>query len=199
MLARSFRHRVWVDLAGCLAVVLMGSMPLKGSCDGGATNDLGFIRAGPLSPLLYPAKVSVVVPCYNCGDLVINSFESFERGFELLHDYTIGKGMPPVSCEIVVVDDKSTDSSVRTIRTFIQPGGAWSAKACIECVHPPPTYVLLEHESNQGAGATRNHGVEAATGDVIFFGEADDVFYEHHIPGGNPMVHHSMHAPRVHR
>ena len=29
------------------------------------------VRAGPLEPLLYPASVSVVVPCYNCAEFVL--------------------------------------------------------------------------------------------------------------------------------
>ena len=182
-MARPAIPSMWVDLAGLIVALAVGAMPSRGSCDPGAKNDLGFVRTGPLHPMLYPSKVSVIVPCYNCGDFIINAFESFERGFELLHDFTLSKGMPPVSCEVIVVDDKSTDSSVEAVRSFMESAEPPGAKACIECTHPPPQYVLLQHETNMGAGATRNHGVEAAKGDIIFFGEADDVFYEHHIPG----------------
>ena len=49
-----------------------------------------------------------------------------------------------------------------------------------QCVHPPPKYTLLVHSENRGAGVTRNDGVAAASGQIIMFGESDDVFYEHH-------------------
>ena len=70
------------------------------------------VRAGPLEPLLYPASVSVVVPCYNCAEFVLLALESFERAFDLLHDLVLRRGTRPVECEVVIVDDKSSDSSV---------------------------------------------------------------------------------------
>ena len=138
------------------------------------------VRAGPLEPLLYPASVSVVVPCYNCAEFVLLALESFERAFDLLHDLVLRRGTRPVECEVVIVDDKSSDSSVAFIKRFLDPAGVWAGKACSECKHPPPRYTLVEHEENQGAGVSRNDGVGAARGQLILFGEADDVFYEHH-------------------
>jgi hypothetical protein len=85
-----------------------------------------------------------------------------------------------VECEVVVVDDKSADNSTGIISRFLDPSGVWAGKACSECKHPPPKYTLIQHTVNQGAGVTRNDGVAAARGQVILFGEADDVFYEHH-------------------
>jgi hypothetical protein len=85
-----------------------------------------------------------------------------------------------VECEVVVVDDKSSDNSVDLISRFMDAAGVWAGKACAECSHPPPKYTLLQHAVNQGAGVARNDGVAAARGQVILFGEADDVFYEHH-------------------
>jgi len=79
-----------------------------------------------------------------------------------------------------VVDDKSTDNSVAILERFLDPAGVWAGKACTECAHPPPKYKLLVHSENRGAGVTRNDGVAAASGQIILFGESDDVFYEHH-------------------
>eukprot|EP00960_Hanusia_phi_P054739 762760-Hanusia_phi.AAC.8 len=93
----------------------------------------------------------------------------------------IALGLPPVACEVVVVDDFSTDNSVEVMSRFLDANGVWSAKACSECLSPPPRYTLVKHSKNRGAGVTRNDGVSAARGSIILFGEADDVFYEHHV------------------
>ena len=152
--------------------------------------------------------MSIVVPCYNCAEFVLLAFESFERSFDILHDLVLRLGTRcvslappnkvamhsvvvaltptryaygrPIECEVVVVDDKSADNSVALISRFLDPSGVWAGKACAECKHPPPKYTLLQHSVNQGAGVTRNDGVAAAHGQVILFGESDDVFYEHH-------------------
>ena len=47
---------------------------------------------GPLEPLLYPSTVSIVVPCYNCGEFVLLAFESFERSFDVLQDLVLRLG-----------------------------------------------------------------------------------------------------------
>jgi GT2 family glycosyltransferase len=62
---------------------------------------------------------------------------------------------PYPAFEVVVVDDGSTDDSVRTIEQF------------------PVKLVRLERHS--GASAARNRGVAEASGDVIFFIDADCV------------------------
>ena len=55
--------------------------------------------------------------------------------------------------EVIVVDDASTDESLRIVRKF------------------PCT--LVELQAHRGAGAARNRGAERSNGDVLFFIDAD--------------------------
>ncbi len=90
---------------------------------------------------------SIVVPVYNvqkylaeCLDSLLNqSFRDFE---------------------ILVIDDKSTDSSLQIAKTY--------ADAHSECIQ------LLQHPINKGLGGARNTGIEAAAGEYILFVDSDD-------------------------
>lgn len=64
------------------------------------------------------------------------------------------QSLPP--SEVIVVDDGSTDDSAKVIRSF-------------------GDRVKLIEQSNQGPGAARNRGMEAATGDLIQFMDSDDL------------------------
>jgi glycosyltransferase involved in cell wall biosynthesis len=63
--------------------------------------------------------------------------------------------------EIIVVDDASTDDSASVAR-----------EARVTCI---------SLESNVGPGAARNHGISAATGDLIAFLDADDYWNPTHV------------------
>ena len=60
--------------------------------------------------------------------------------------------------EVVFSDDGSTDGTVEFIKKA-QPG------------------VLLIEQPNQGPGAARNRGIEAATGEYIAFLDSDDLWF----------------------
>lgn len=60
--------------------------------------------------------------------------------------------------EIIVIDDASTDNTLKEVKKY-------------------DDIIILQNERNMRQGAARNKGLELATGDYIFFLDADDTFY----------------------
>ena len=95
----------------------------------------------------YGDLISVIIPCYNRE----RSIERAIRGV-LLQSYG--------NLELIVVDDGSTDGSVRLVESI-----------------DDPRLRLLRHESNKGASAARNTGIEAARGELLAFQDSDDNWF----------------------
>ena len=92
-----------------------------------------------------PPIVSIIIPCFNAEKDIKTAIES-----------ALAQTYP--QCEVIVVDDGSTDDSVAIIRSF----GA---------------RVRLEIQSHQGASAARNRGLALSSGEHIQFLDADDVLH----------------------
>jgi glycosyltransferase involved in cell wall biosynthesis len=88
--------------------------------------------------------VSVVIPAYNCADVIGKTIDSVAR-------QTYG------NIEIVVVDDGSSDDTGRVVDGFTGNGK-----------------VICLRQENGGPGSARNTGIRAANGDYIAFLDADD-------------------------
>jgi|GEM_PF-2940171 len=89
-------------------------------------------------------RISIIVPAYNVGQYVGATMES------LLNQRV-------AAYEILVFDDGSADHTLEVLRTYEQY-----------------SQVRLYSQQNKGVGPTRNRGVELATGDYIYFVDADD-------------------------
>jgi len=100
------------------------------------------LRAGPYGCAALPS-VSVIVPTYNCAAFL---------------DESLGSVLPqvPADGEVLVVDDGSTDDTVRVLSQYGERIRA----------------VRIDHG---GLAAARNAGLDAARGDWIAFHDADDV------------------------
>ncbi len=94
-------------------------------------------------------KFSVVIPCHNAAPFIAATLRSVAAQTLRPH-------------EIIVVDDASTDDSVRQI----QASGV------------PVTLLSVAHRN---AAATRNDGIAAATGDWIAFQDSQDLWYPRHL------------------
>jgi len=89
-------------------------------------------------------SVSVVIPTYNSGRFVADAITS-----------VLEQTCPP--CEIIVVDDGSTDSTEKVLRCF-------NGK------------IKYLRQANLGPSAARNAGINAAQGEYICFLDADDLW-----------------------
>lgn len=97
-----------------------------------------------------PAKLSIIVPCYN-----------EERSIQFLLERVVKANLPPaVTREIIVVNDCSTDRSAAVVEDFIH-------------AHPQEEIRLFHHERNSGKGAALHTGIAKATGSFVVIQDAD--------------------------
>ncbi len=93
-------------------------------------------------------ELSVIIPSYNTGDYICDAIES------IINDVP--------DCEILVVDDASTDETIENLQQMN-----------IENL----SIVQLEENTPGGAGIPSNIGIEKAQGKYIAFVDSDDFFY----------------------
>ena len=101
-------------------------------------------------------KFSIIIPVCNGGDgfaQCLRAVESARAGCRGLAEIADGLQASPFGTELIVVDDGSTDDS---------PAAALSAGA-----------MVLSTPGGRGPAAARNLGARAATGDCLFFVDAD--------------------------
>ena len=89
-------------------------------------------------------RVSIIIPCYNAAPWIEETIRS-------------ALAQTHADREIIVIDDGSTDDSLRHARKY------------------ESREVRVVTQRNAGASAARNHGLRLATGDFIQFLDADDL------------------------
>jgi len=94
-------------------------------------------------------KVSVIVPVYNVSKYI-----------ERCVDSMINQTYEDIEC--IFVDDCSSDNSVEIIAQKI---AMYAGLITFEIIH---------HKQNKGSSGARNTGIEASTGDYLFFLDSDD-------------------------
>ena len=97
-------------------------------------------------------KTSVLINCYNYADYVGAAIDSVHQQTQTVD-------------ELIIVDDGSTDDSAQKIE---------------ERISGMP-YARLVRQPNQGQLSAFDRGVSEATGDLIFFLDADDCYLPHHV------------------
>lgn len=90
-----------------------------------------------------PPAISIVTPCYNGA-----------RYLRATIDCVLSQTFPV--CELLVVDDGSTDDSAQIAESY-----------------GPPVRVI--RQMNQGESVARNRGIDEARGDYLLFLDADDL------------------------
>ena len=88
-------------------------------------------------------KLSIVIPCYNEKDTILQIIEKVKAS--------------PLDKEIIIVDDCSTDGTREILRTQV--------------AHQVDR--IIYHERNQGKGAALRSGFAAVQGDIVIVQDAD--------------------------
>ncbi len=100
--------------------------------------------------------VSIIIPVYNVSDYVEECLQSVAA-----QTYT--------DIECIIVDDCGTDDSMQKVEQFVTS------------YQGPIAFKILHHEHNRGLSAARNTGMDAATGEYIYFIDSDDYIYPYSI------------------
>tara|TARA_R110001599_G_scaffold263205_2_gene463806 strand:+ start:621 stop:1529 length:909 start_codon:yes stop_codon:yes gene_type:complete len=91
------------------------------------------------------SSISIVIPVFNGERFITDALNSIE--------------VPPnVDVEVIVINDKSTDSTSEVLQAFGRD------------------IIIIDNETNQGASHSRNRGILASTGQFIAFLDADDIW-----------------------
>ena len=95
-------------------------------------------------------SVSIIIPVYNVGAYVEDCLRSVMR-----QTFT-----GPMEC--ILVDDCGTDDSIAKVESLLSGYAG------------PIVFKILHHAQNRGLSAARNTGMDAATGEYLFFLDSDD-------------------------
>lgn len=90
-------------------------------------------------------KVSVIIPCYNCGKYLCDAVDSVKR--QTFSDW-----------EIIIVDDGSTDAETKDVLSSVSTDKS----------------VRIIYQNNNGPAHARNTGIHQAKGELILPLDADD-------------------------
>lgn len=89
-------------------------------------------------------RISVIIPVYNVGELLCQCVESVIRQND-------------IDCEIIIVDDGSTDNSGTLCDRYAATDN-----------------VTVLHKKNGGLSSARNAGIDVSKGDYLLFLDSDD-------------------------
>ena len=98
--------------------------------------------------------VSIIIPIYNVEKYVAECLNS-----------VISQTYDHSKIECIIVDDCTPDLSMVIVDEII---GKYNGEI---------VFNIIRHEHNQGLSAARNTGIEAATGDYLYFIDSDDYIY----------------------
>lgn len=97
-------------------------------------------------------KVSIIIPCYNYGEFLVETLAS------LIHQ-------SHQNWEAIVVDDGSTDNTESILHPLLKK----------------EKRILFFKQKNKGVSAARNLGLQYVSGDFVQFLDADDLLSPHKI------------------
>ena len=115
-------------------------------------------------------RVSIIIPVYKVEKHIRTCLESV-----LKQDFH--------NLEVIIVDDCSPDSSMDIAREIINS-------------YDRPCKIIV-HNHNRGLSAARNSGIEASTGDAIYFMDSDDELYDYSVISHLVQKLHSTNADIV--
>lgn len=112
-------------------------------------------------PSRIPPSAAVVVPAYNAAATITRTLDSAIAAADACASLGLA-----IEVDIVVVDDCSTDATAAIVERYA------ARDRRVRLIRAP---------ENGGPGAARNLGVARSTGNLLFFLDADDIFYPNHI------------------
>ena len=136
----------------------------------------------------YISSLSIIIPVYNMEGSIGAALESVEASVATfggrLEVSDAWRTQPahtrtPVLCEVIILDDASTDNTMGTIAEFVDP--------TLTPTLPPSVkleYTLFRATVNGGQASGRNAAARRARGEILFFLDADDVFLPQHLIAG---------------
>lgn len=93
-------------------------------------------------------KISVIIPMYNVAKVIHRAIQS------LVNQSLTG-------FEIIFVDDCSKDDTIKVLDELLENNKNF-------------TFKIVSHERNRGVAAARNTGLEHASGEFVYYVDADD-------------------------
>ncbi|MFM8316162.1 MAG: glycosyltransferase family 2 protein [Deltaproteobacteria bacterium] len=106
--------------------------------------------------------VSIIIPCYKAEKELPQALDSISK-----QTYT--------NWEIIAVNDCWEDETEQIIASF-------------KTHHSDRNVTFIRHSKNQGLGATRNTGMQAARGELIAFLDHDDIWEPDHLLTGLTLI-----------